>query len=234
MRIIVMNPKGGVGKTTIATNLVSYYLGKGCKTALIDLDPQGSSTYWVRKRPIFKAPLQLIEPHNLKAGMTKVFQLTPERGTEVTVTDTPAGMDLVGNISQIRNNDVILIPVTPSVFDIQVITRFIADLLIKVKPNRSHTQVAVIANRCRENTQSFKKLRLFLEALNIPFIGIIKDAQFYVGASEEGLGFFDLGKVQKSLIKESYRWQAITQWLDVIKDRSYSVREVSPCEKEMV
>ena len=52
--IMVINSKGGSGKTTIAVNLSAYCAQRGYETTIIDLDPQESSTQWLKERPLSK------------------------------------------------------------------------------------------------------------------------------------------------------------------------------------
>ncbi|MGB1271538.1 MAG: ParA family protein, partial [Endozoicomonas sp.] len=189
---MILNSKGGAGKTTLATNLACYYLRQGFKTALVDFDPQGSSTFWAKERPSHLGTVQLIEASKQPMGVTGAKYFMPEPGTQITVVDTSAGMDVVNNSAEIQKSDVILIPVLPSPIDMDSATKLIADLLLKVRLNRSKARIAVVANRCRKNTVSFRKLKLFLHSLNIPFIGVIWDSQFYVRTCEKGAGIFDL------------------------------------------
>ncbi|WP_066014950.1 AAA family ATPase [Endozoicomonas atrinae] len=224
MRILVMNSKGGAGKTTLTTTLISYYLSRGMKTALIDMDPQGSSAFWAEKRQESLGKPQVIEASKTKTGMTNVFQRKPEAGTQVVVTDTPAGVKILENMAEIRKNDVILIPVLPSSFDIKAVTLFIGSLLINLRRQRVNCRIAVIANRCRLNTKAYGRLMLFLNSLDIPFIGTVRDSQTYVHASENGIGIFDKPNLLRYR-KELEQWYPIIRWLREIerqKDRMTS------------
>ncbi|WP_320823060.1 ParA family protein [Reinekea sp.] len=212
-RILIANAKGGSGKTTIATNLSSLFACRNEQCALIDFDPQGSSTQWLVLRQaarskIFgvsaykKATTQVTRTwhiHNLPVDTTKV------------VIDTPAGLtgQLLNDL--VRESDFIVIPVTPSPIDIRATTLFIKELFLTPAYRSSPRRVAVVANRVRKNTLVYSKLELFLKSLKIPFISTFRDTQFYIRASEYGLGIHDLNNAQQADIND---WQKLVDWID--------------------
>ena len=49
--IMVLNAKGGCGKSTLATNIAAYFANEGASVALADFDPQRSSLDWLERRP---------------------------------------------------------------------------------------------------------------------------------------------------------------------------------------
>lgn len=212
-RLLVANAKGGSGKTTIATNLSSLFANRNETAVLIDYDPQGSATQWLQSRQPDRARIHGVAAYrNANAQVTRSFHLRnipPD--TSKVIIDTPSG--LTGSLLNelVRECDIIIIPVTPSPIDIRATTVFIKDLLLCPVFRTSPKRVAVVANRARKNTLVYSKLELFLRSLKIPFITTFRDTQFYVRASEYGLGLFDLDNAQDNDLLD---WQTLIDWID--------------------
>ncbi|HED32743.1 MAG TPA: ParA family protein [Gammaproteobacteria bacterium] len=212
-RIIIINTKGGCGKTTVSTNLASYYASENVNTALFDYDPQGSSMRWLKLRPRDKAEIHGVSAHkNAARAVTMSWQLRLPAETERVIIDTPPGLKGLDLIEQIKGVDKILIPVLPSPLDIFATADFIRDLLLlaKVRPNK--TSVGIIANRIRKNTVAFQSLERFLNSLNIPVVTKLRDTQNYLHATEEGLGVHELKG--RNVYLDRTHWKEVVQWLD--------------------
>ena len=210
--IVVVNSKGGAGKTTLSTNLASFFAAQGKKVALKDYDSQGSTTYWAKRRSADLNPIQIIPMYKQVVGSTSSFAQRPERGTEIMIIDSPSGTDVTQFKPVLDQADIILVPVLPSSIDIHAASRFIAQLLLKAKVNRGHKNLAVIANRARKNTLVYRKLEKFLESLGIPFIATLRDTQNFVKASERGMGVIDM--TGDNLFKDHKSIKTIVAWLD--------------------
>ncbi|HET7921247.1 MAG TPA: ParA family protein [Gammaproteobacteria bacterium] len=192
LRIVVLNTKGGCGKTTLSTNLAGYYASHDYHTAILDMDPQGSSLRWLANRGQKRAPVTGIQGSERGGRVTRSFQLRIPPDTERLIVDTPAGLEPIRLQDVTRGADAILIPVLPSDIDIHAASRCIADLLIAGRIERRADRVAVLANRVKKNTQMFDKLRRFLDTLEIPFVATFRDTQNYAHASEQGLCVHEL------------------------------------------
>lgn len=212
-RIVVINAKGGCGKTTVSTNLASYYATQGLNTALLDYDPQGSGMRWLRTRPNDAAAIYGVIAHQSAAKavtMSWHMRLPPE--TERIVVDTPPGLKGPDLVDQLQGADCILIPVVPSPIDIFATADFIRDLLLVAKVRTNRTKLAIIANRIRQNTLAFQSLERFLKTLSIPVVARLRDSQNYVHASEEGLGVHELKKRPNEA--ERNHWRDLVTWLE--------------------
>ncbi len=212
-RIIVSNAKGGCGKTTLATNIASYYAQKGKVVRLFDHDMQGSSLHWVRRRSENATKIHGIDA-SLRAGnnMTRSWQLRVPVDTDVVIVDTPAGIDAPELANMFNENDFLVIPVLPSPIDIHATAYFIKDILLIGKARTKQVKIAVVANRTRTNTLMYHSLERFLFNLNLPFITTLRDTQFYSKAFESGQGILDFN--HPNTRKDHEQWAPLTRWLD--------------------
>ena len=211
-RIVVLNPKGGSGKTTIAINLASYLAWHGHRPVLMDFDPQGSSLRWVRKRQPAQAPIQVIAAFEKDSRTTRAFQLrVPDTASHVIV-DTPAALAARELPEVTRDADKILVPVLPSDIDIHACSRCIRDLLLVGRIRREDDRIGVIANRVRRNTLTYHALIRFLHTLGIPIVATIRDSQNYVRAAELGIGVHEM----KSYVAQDdvAQWVPLVAWLN--------------------
>ena len=211
-RIVVLNPKGGSGKTTIAINLASYYALRGDRPVLMDYDPQASAARWVKKRQASQAPIHLISAFERDNRVTRAFQLRIPASTGRVIVDTPAAIDATEMPDLTANADKILVPVLPSDIDIHACSRCIASLLLVAKVRRADNRLAIIANRVRRNTRIYQALTRFLDTLEIPIITTLRDSQNYVRGAELGLGLHEMRHHQVAEDLES--WQPLLAWLD--------------------
>ena len=213
-KILVINSKGGCGKTTIATNLASYFASQSLETALLDFDPQGSSIRWLNQRPKSGPPIYGVHVASRKnnTGVTRSFQMRVPQETERMIIDAPAGVAGHELVDLIRHVDTIIIPVLPSSIDIHAVTRFIEELLVVGRVRQLGLNVAVIANRVKKNTLTYRALERFLKTLKLPFITSLRDTQNYVHATERGLGIHEMWDKRTDIDKE--QWRALTRWLE--------------------
>jgi len=211
-RIVVLNPKGGSGKTTIAINLASYFASRGESPLLMDFDPQGSSMRWVKKRQPTQARINCTAAFERDARTTRAFQLRVPDGTDRIVIDTPAAIPGHGFPDLTRDAHKIIVPVLPSDIDIHAASKCIADLLLVAKIKRGDNRIGVIANRVRRNTLIYQSLIRFLETLGIPIVATLRDSQNYVRGAELGLGLHEMkGYVVREDLEQ---WEPLISWLE--------------------
>jgi len=211
-RIIILNPKGGSGKTTVATNLAARFAAIGKNAVLMDLDPQGSSTRWLTKRTKELTPIHGIAAFERSATVTRSWQLRIPSESEVVIVDTPAALDAQRIPDVTRGADAILVPVMPSDIDIHVAAKCIADLLLVGKVRRSQGRLGIIANRVRSNTLISQALMRFLRSLDIPLVATLRDTQNYVRAAQTGTGIHEMPGWQVG--KDLEDWEELGLWLD--------------------
>ncbi len=211
-RIVVLNPKGGSGKTTIATNLASYYAARGERVLLMDFDPQASSQRWVKKRAPEQPHVDVIAAFEKDGRTTRSFQLRPPAGVTRIVVDTPAAVPPQEMPELTRGADKILVPVLPSDIDIHACSRCIANLLLVAKIKRQDHRLGVIANRIRKNTLVYRSLQRFLDTLEIPVVATLRDSQNYLRGVEAGTGLAEMKPREVQLDLAS--WQPLLEWLE--------------------
>src|SRR6185503_7132268 len=210
-RLVVLNPTGDSAKTTIAINLAACYAANGDRPALMDLDPQASSTRWLRKRPGEAAPIHGIAAFERSASVTRSWQTRIPADCRVVVIDTPAAIDPLALPDLTRGADAVLVPVMPSEIDIHATAKCIADLLLVAKIRRSQKRIGIIANRVRGNTRVSQSLTRFLGSLDIPLIATLRDTQSYVRSAEIGVGVYEMPRWQVQ--QDLPQWREMLAWL---------------------
>lgn len=212
-RILVVNGKGGCGKSTISTNLAGYYASAGHKTALFDFDPQGSSMQWLSLRGEQRNPIQGVDAYRRPGtGMTRTFQVRIPPGAERVILDAPAGSSGQVLIDMVREADTIIIPVTPSPIDIHATSRFIGELLVVAKARTRGVRMGVVANRIGKKSDVYYKLEKFLTSLNIPFLARFTDNLDYLRAAEMGMGICELRSRDNRY--ELSQWKNLIRWVE--------------------
>ena len=205
-KILVVNSKGGAGKSTLSSNLAAYYANWGINVYVADMDPQKSVEAWLKHRPKDVSPV-----HLAKNGLKGV---NPDN-VEYLIIDTPAGLSGIHLNELVRTADTILVPVLPSPFDIHTTGNFIYDILSGDVFDMDKQKIAVVANRVKLNTKMFQSLKDFLIELEIPFLTTLRDSQNYVKAIQTGLSIFELNR--KAIEKDIEQWQPLLAWLSPVQ-----------------
>jgi chromosome partitioning protein len=202
--VLVANPKGGVGKSTLATNIAGYFASRGHAVMLGDVDRQQSSRLWLGLRPPQARSIASWEA----SGDSSVVR--PPRGTTHAVLDTPAGLHGWRFKDVLSLADKVIVPLQPSIFDIYA-TR---DFLDKLQEQRraGKMQIGLVGMRVNARTLAADRLQEFIAGLGVPVLGELRDTQNYVQLAARGLTLFDIapGRVQRDLAQ----WQPLCEWLD--------------------
>lgn len=204
-KIMLLNPKGGCGKSTISTNLASYYANWGLNVGLADFDPQKSSLNWLRQRTFDLPPIKAINAN------TERF-VYPEN-LDYLIIDTPASLDKEKMQQLIRLTDCIIIPILASPIDIQAAGYFIYQLLLKYRITSEDKEICMVANRVRERSKIYSDLIKFTDSIKLPLVATLHDSQSYIKYASKGSSIFDY-KDQNALTKSIDDWMPLTNWLN--------------------
>ena len=212
-RILILNPKGGCGKTTISTNLASYFACNGVPSALLDYDPQASSMRWSKQRPKDLPPVYAINASDkFNSSVTRSWYLRVPPETEQMIIDAPAGVTSARLQEYLHNVNSILIPVMPSAIDVHAVARYIQELLLQGKVKQRGIKVGIVANRVRSKTVAYKSLVKFLATIKLPHVVSLRDSQYYVAAAEHGLGIHEIKHSNVNPDRE--HWKILFDWLN--------------------
>lgn len=203
--ILVINSKGGCGKSTIATSLAAYYASEGYATALADFDRQASALTWLEQRPADCAPIAAVP--GFESGLKTV-----PRNADYVVIDSPAGMHGKDLTELVRKAETLVVPVLPSPIDIKAAERFVEQLLDIAKVADKKAKAALVANRVKENTLIFEELDAVLSRLRVPYVASFREAQNYIRAYQRGLGIHELPPYLAWPDWE--QWDPLIEWLD--------------------
>jgi len=202
--IVIANPKGGAGKSTLSTNVAGYFASLGHSVMLGDADVQQSSRLWLSLRP---DTVNRITTWEMQADL--VLTAKPPRGTTHVVIDTPGGLDGWRFKEVLSRADKIMVPIMPSIFDMYAAQNFLTKLR-EITVN-TRTKVGVVGMRVDERTLAASKLRQFMDTLDLPIVGYLRDTQHYLHLAAHGLSMFDItpSKVERDLLQ----WRPMCQWL---------------------
>ncbi len=203
--VLIANPKGGCGKTTIATNLAGFLARQGERVILSDLDRQSSSLRWLQRRP---ARLPRIHAWKGRGGHAFDFRFVPDW----IVLDGAAGMRGDRLKTAVRHVDRILVPVLPSPLDTEASEDFL-DLLAELKRVRKDkVKVALVGNRVDRRTLSAEYLAEFFDRIDLPVLTNLRETQAYVRTALTGATLFDLPRYRSR--RDRAEWQPIIEWLN--------------------
>lgn len=208
---LVINPKGGSGKTTVAVNLASYFVSNGTVTAVMDYDPQGSTMNWLRLRPAHAPTIHGANAAPQKTGLRALGMHVPAN-TQQLIIDAPAGASGLVLQDMLSRAHCILIPVAPSAIDIHATANFIRDLLLTGKIRANNIRIGVVANRVRKANPVYEPLERFLKSLNLPLLARLPDSDVFLAAAEAGLGIFEMDFSLSAA--ERGQFQPIAEWVD--------------------
>jgi chromosome partitioning protein len=203
--VAVVNPKGGVGKSTLATNIAGYFAAAERPTMLGDVDRQASARAWLQLRPAAAAPVRTWDVDGSTARAP--------RGVTHVVLDTPAQIDARSLEPVLKVSDRVLVPLQPSLFDILATQRFVDALRLRFDgPRRFEDTVAVVGVRVDPRTRAAEQLGRFVAQLGLPVAGYLRDTQNYVHLAANGLSLFDVPAHRVE--RDRATWTPLVAWLD--------------------
>ena len=228
-KVVILNPKGGCGKSTLATNLAAFYAQQGRTPTIMDFDPQGSAISWLKRRPETFPTIHGIAAYKKSMQATRSWQLRVPDDSVNVIVDSPAGISCDDLREITRSSTVILVPVLPSFMDIDTTSRCIADLLSAVNVDRNDRRLAVVANRTLKHTKSLARFMRFLDSLGIPIIAVLRDSQNFVDSAEKGIGVHEM---EPSRVRPDLeQFERIARWLDGRSERRRAAAEITGIQR---
>ncbi|MCL4798515.1 MAG: ParA family protein [Burkholderiales bacterium] len=209
--ILVINSKGGCGKTTVTTNIASYYAARA-KVAISDYDPQGSSMQWLKLRPPGLPRIHGASGAPEKGHLLRTLQTWIPGDTEIRLIDAPGGVKGLLLQEVVAKADSVLIPVGPSTIDVHATADFLKNLLVLGRVRARNIAVGVVANRVRSSMPVYEPLERFLRSLSLPFLTRIHDSDNYIRAAEQGIGVFEMDAQVTAAEREQFL--PVVRWLD--------------------
>lgn len=197
---LVTNPKGGSGKTTLATNLAAYFAHRGLSVFLNDLDRQASSLDWLTRRP-----------ENLPEILGATKKSRKNTSPEIQVIDSPAGLKGEKLSDAVKAADFVIVPMASSIFDIHATADFLEVLKEEKTVRKERTFVAMVGMRVAVNTKAAEKLADYLAESEFPVLAYISNAQVYPQVAEDGKSVFDLSAAKGQ--KYWDQWQTLLAWV---------------------
>ncbi len=202
--ILVANPKGGSGKTTVATNVAGWLAGKRQRVAIADQDPQRSAAEWLARRPALFPAIIGLRPDAAK----KVLQ---DADPQWLVVDTPAGLHGEDLRAAVHRADVMLVPLTPSAFDMAATEHFLAAIAHYKAVKQGTLALGIVAMRVDARTRSAAELDEFLKRFDFPLVAHLRDTQVYVHCARDGASVFDLPRSRAE--QDWEQWKPLTRWI---------------------
>lgn len=202
--LLVANPKGGSGKTTLATNVAGWLASRKQRVVLADFDPLLSATEWLARRPPLFPPIGGWTPNATKENLK-------EHNPHWLVIDTPAGLHGEGLRDAMRRADILLVPVSPSAFDMAATKHFLDQIREYKAIKKGEIAVGLVAMRVDPRTHSAGELDEFLAATDFPVVAHLRATQVYVHCARDGLTIADLPRSRAE--QDLEQWRPLTRWI---------------------
>lgn len=202
-KIMVANPKGGCGKSTMAVHLACWFARYDEIVYLGDLDRQQSSRQWLEQRPKTASPIRY-----WRTSCDKF--IAPPNDCNVAILDTPAGLHGKQLKAMLKEVDRIVVPVSPSKFDMLASQEFFEELAAIKAVRKDRVGIAIVGMRVDPRTHASQQLMTFLQQFDLPLVTCIRSAQRYVNAVETSVTIFD-GDAPNAA--DRAQWQPLLEWL---------------------
>ena len=202
--LVVANPKGGSGKTTLATNVAGWLAGRKQRVVLADFDPLRASTEWLARRPALFPAIGSWTPEGAKREMKGELP-------HWLVIDTPAELHGESLRDAMRRADILLIPVSPSAFDMGATRHFLAQINEYKAVKKGDIAIGLVAMRVDSRTNSAEELEEFLKEQGHPLVAHLRQTQVYVYCARDGLTVFDLPRSRAE--QDWEQWRPLTRWI---------------------
>lgn len=205
--VLVASSKGGVGKTTIATHLAAQSALSGQRTAIVDADPQFSSTRWAQRRAgLDSAVLPVDGTHRQKMA----WKSLPE-DTQRVVIDAAAGSTADSLENWLEHADTLVVPVLPSALDIEATVPFLDALAKHPRIRRGQLRIGVVGNKLKPWTNASQATVDLLSQWPYPVVAELRDSQAYVMLVGLGKSLFDYHSAQ--VRDHQADWEPLLKWV---------------------
>lgn len=199
--ILIANPKGGSGKTTLSTNIAAYLASRGKRVAMLDMDRQKSASQWLANRPSNLPHVGLMHGEGEKQG-----------DADWLVIDSPAGLHGKNLEYALKLAHKVVVPIAPSAFDIQASREFLELLSREKVVRKGKIFIGLVGMRMAPRTRAAVTLEQFIAGLDLPVLAYLRETQAYVNAAFEGKTLFDLPPYLAE--RELGQWAYLLNWLD--------------------
>ncbi|MEK6748764.1 MAG: ParA family protein [Pseudomonadota bacterium] len=210
--IMIINGKGGSGKSTLSMSLAGHFAAQGYVTMLKDYDPQGACIEWLNNRPVNRAKIFGIAAYKNVSGVTRAWHMRAPTDAEYCIVDTPAALQLSRYAEDLRTASNIIVPIVPSPIDIRSSAFFIRDLLTHIKAYPTRARIGIVASRVQTSGRAFYALQRIFSNLSLPFIASLSEHENYIAAAEHGVSMLELDG--DSARREREEWRPLLNWLD--------------------
>jgi chromosome partitioning protein len=208
---LVINPKGGSGKTTIAINLAAGFAAENIPITLMDYDPQASSLTWLRSRAPDAPMIYAANGAPEKYGRLRSFEMFVPPHTQQLIIDAPAGASGLLLQEMVERSHSVVVPVVPSIIDIRATENFIRDLMSVPRVRNGDARVAIVANKVRVSMPAYQPFLRFLESQQLKLLTRLLDSDMYLKAAESGVGIFEMDPGQTAV--ERRQFAPIVDWV---------------------
>jgi len=206
-KILIANPKGGSGKTTLSTNLAGYFASKGRQVHLLDLDQQQSSKGWLQRRPPTLPKINRVRSVNA---------LKKKKNVEIVIIDSPAGIRGDKLSDAVKDADWVIVPMQTSTYDINATQVFMNILKAEKAVRKERSFVAMLGMRVDMRTKAAANLAQYLAENGFPVVGNLRNAQIYAHTAEQGISIFDIPLYQAK--KDIEQWAPLLKWMKQLAD----------------
>ena len=203
--VLVASSKGGVGKTTLSTNLAAHFANDGKRTVLVDADRQGSSRHWAEKRAAMENAVLPID------GTRRDWDRKLPNDAERVVVDAAAGAHGAELAHFLDVADAVVVPVLPSTIDLEATVPFLNTLAQHPRVRKGKLPVGLVGNRLRPWTNASQQSMDLLRQWPYPLVAELRDTQAYVLMAGLGRSLFDYQSQQVREHQED--WSPLLKWL---------------------
>lgn len=202
--ILVASSKGGVGKTTMVTNLAAQAAVAGLNTVIVDADPQRSATHWAQRRSGLDNAVLPID------GTRANWQKKIPQDTQRVIIDTPAGATRASLQAYLDEAQVVIVPVGPSALDIEPTVHFLNEIHKHPRVKKGQLPIGLVVNRVKPWTQATQQAIELLKSWNVPVVAQMRDSQAYVMLAGLGRGLHDYHSAQ--IREHQADWAPLLTW----------------------